>query len=69
MVQKVFSVESRLRLFDVGEEKKLKVAAGDKLLLQANTGQKEFINGELVEVKAIQDDSVLLVDGRVLPAS
>ena len=55
--------------FDVGEEKKLKVAAGDKLLLQANTGQKEFINGELVEVKAIQDDSVLLVDGRVLPAS
>ena len=38
---------------DVGEKRKLKVAAGDKLLLQANW-QKQFINGELVEVKAIQ---------------
>ena len=41
--------------FDVGEPRKLKVAAGDKLLLQANAvaGRKRFINGELVEVKAI----------------
>ena len=55
---------------DVGEQRKLKVTAGDKLLLQANavTGRKRFVNGELVEVKAIQGDAVLLADGRVLPA-
>ncbi len=45
----------------------MKVAAGDKLLLQANW-PKKFVNGELVEVKAIQGDSVLLADGRVIPA-
>jgi conjugative relaxase-like TrwC/TraI family protein len=53
--------------FDVGEKRKLKVAAGDKLLLQSNW-QKKFVNGELVEVKAIQGDSVLLADGRVIPS-
>ena len=51
---------------DVGEKRKLKVAAGDKLLLQANW-QKKFINGELVEVKAIQGDALVLADGRVIP--
>ena len=47
----------------------MKVAAGDKLLLQANAVavRKHFVNGELVEVKAIQGDSVLLADGRVIP--
>jgi ATP-dependent exoDNAse (exonuclease V) alpha subunit len=54
--------------FDVGEKRKLKIAAGDKLLLQANTVGKRFINGELVEVRAIQGDSVVLADGRVIPA-
>ena len=52
---------------DVGEKRKLKVAAGDKLLLQSNW-QKKFVNGELVEVKAIQGDSVLLADSRVIPS-
>jgi co-chaperonin GroES (HSP10) len=52
---------------DVGEKRKLKVAAGDKLLLQSNW-QKKFVNGELVEVTAIQGDSVLLSDGRVIPS-
>jgi conjugative relaxase-like TrwC/TraI family protein len=52
--------------FDVGEKRKLKVVAGDKLLLQSNW-QKKFVNGELVEVKAIQGDSVVLADGRVIP--
>jgi conjugative relaxase-like TrwC/TraI family protein len=54
---------------DVGENRKLKIASGDKLLLQANTTGKRFINGELVEVRAIQGDSVLLADGRVIPAN
>ena len=44
----------------------MKVAAGDKLLLQSNW-RKKFVNGELVEVKAIQGDSVVLADGRVIP--
>jgi len=57
-------------LCDVGERRKLKIAAGDKLLLQANAVavRKHFINGELVEVRAIQGDSVLLADGRIIPA-
>ncbi len=56
-------------LCDVGERRKLKIAAGDKLLLQANAVavRKHFINGELVEVRAIQGDSVVLADGRVIP--
>jgi ATP-dependent exoDNAse (exonuclease V) alpha subunit len=45
----------------------LKIAAGDKLLLQANTAGKRFVNGELVEVRTIQGDSVVLADGRVIP--
>ena len=53
--------------FDVGESRVLKVAAGDRLLLQANAARKRFINGELVEVQAIQGDSVVLTDGRVIP--
>ncbi len=57
-------------LCDVGERRKLKIAAGDKLLLQANAVavRKRFINGELVEVRTIQGDSMLLADGRVIPA-
>ncbi len=51
--------------FDVGERRSLEVAAGDRLLLQANsTG---LTNGELVEVAGVEGDSVRLQDGRVLP--
>jgi conjugative relaxase-like TrwC/TraI family protein len=53
--------------FDVGEFRELKVAAGDWLLLQANHG-KEFINGERVQVREIQDGRIALADGRQLPA-
>jgi len=53
--------------FDVGESRTIQIAAGDKLLLQANW-RKKFINGEIVEVRAIQGDSILLADGRVIPA-
>ena len=54
--------------FDVGEYRELKVAAGDWLLLQANHG-REFINGERVQVQAIQDGHIALTDGRVLPST
>jgi ATP-dependent exoDNAse (exonuclease V) alpha subunit len=64
--ESIFSFSQGSALFDVGEKRKLKVAAGDKLLLQSNW-LKKFVNGELVEVKATQGDSVLLADGRVIP--
>ncbi len=64
--ESLFPLGRGFALFDVGEKRKLKVAAGDKLLLQANW-QKKFVNGELVEVRAIQGDSVVLADGRVIP--
>jgi conjugative relaxase-like TrwC/TraI family protein len=64
--ENIFPLGTRIAC-DVGEKRELKVAAGDKLLLQSNW-QKEFVNGELVEVRAIQGDSILLADGRVNPA-
>jgi conjugative relaxase-like TrwC/TraI family protein len=63
----VFPLGAGMACFDVGEKRELKIAAGDKLLLQSNW-QKQFVNGELVEVKAIQGDSILLADGRVIPS-
>jgi conjugative relaxase-like TrwC/TraI family protein len=62
----VFPLGAGRACFDVGEKRKLKVAAGDKLLLQSNW-QKRFVNGELVEVRAIQGDALVLADGRVIP--
>ena len=54
--------------FDVGEARELKVAAGDWLLLQANQG-RDFINGERVQVREIQNGRIALADGRQLPAA
>jgi hypothetical protein len=64
--ESLFRLERGSACFDVGEKRKLNVTVGDKLLLQSNW-QKRFVNGELVEVKAIQGDSILLADGRVIP--
>ena len=61
----IFPLGRGFASFDVGEKRKLKVAAGDKLLLQANW-PKKFVNGELVEVKAIQGCSLVLADGRMI---
>ena len=63
--ESIFPLGQGFALFDVGEKRKLKVTIGDRLLLQSNW-QKKFINGELVEVRAIQGDSVVLADGRVI---
>ena len=54
--------------FDVGEARELKVATGDWLLLQANHG-REFINGERVHVREVQNGRISLTDGRQLPAN
>jgi ATP-dependent exoDNAse (exonuclease V) alpha subunit len=58
-------VASSARL-DVGEARTLKVAAGDKLLLQANRS-RQFVNGELVEVRAVEGEIIGLTDGRTIP--
>jgi conjugative relaxase-like TrwC/TraI family protein len=65
--ENLFLLGAGCACIDVGEKRKLKIAGGDKLLLQANASRKRFINGELVEVLAIQGDSVVLADGRVIP--
>jgi conjugative relaxase-like TrwC/TraI family protein len=52
------------RCIDVGDKRRLRVAAGDRLLLQANA--PSFTNGELVEVSAIAADRIHLADGREL---
>jgi conjugative relaxase-like TrwC/TraI family protein len=68
--QTLFPLGQGSALCDVGEKKKLKVAAGDKLLLQANAvaGRKHFVNGELVEVKRLAGEAIVLTDGRIIPA-
>jgi hypothetical protein len=51
--------------FEVGQQRELGIAAGDVLLLRANA--PGFVNGERVQVKAVQRQRISLVDGRELP--
>ena len=75
-VQRSDGTETRVRLgqgpawCDVGEQRNLKVTAGDRLLLQANgvAGRKPLVNGELVEVKRLAGEAIILTDGRTIPA-
>jgi len=64
----VFSPSRSAASIDVGEARELKVSPGDWLLLQANHG-KEFVNGERVHVRQIQNGRIALADGRVLPST
>ena len=66
--EKVFRPHSG-KTFNVCESKELSVAPGDKLLLQARykAGGQEFVNGEIVQVKAIDQGEIRLSDGRRLP--
>jgi conjugative relaxase-like TrwC/TraI family protein len=61
-----FIPASAASTFDVGEARELKVTAGDWLLLQANHG-RDFINGERVQVREIQNGRIALADGRQIP--
>jgi hypothetical protein len=65
----IFRLGQGSALCDVGERRKLKVAAGDKLLLQANANRKRFIHGELVEVQSLAGEAIILTDGRTIPAN
>ena len=51
----------------MGEARELKVAPGDWLVLQANHG-REFINGERIQVRHLAGETIILTEGRVLPA-
>jgi ATP-dependent exoDNAse (exonuclease V) alpha subunit len=55
--------------FAVFEKQEIEVAAGDKLLLEANWRQKDFraTNGELVTVAGVEQGRIRLEDGRLLP--
>lgn len=55
------------RAFDVCEQRELAVAPGDRLLLQANDARHALINGQMVEVRSINGDTITLTDGRTLP--
>jgi conjugative relaxase-like TrwC/TraI family protein len=61
-----FVPASAAAYFDVGEARELKVSSGDWLLLQANHG-KEFINGERVQIREVQNGRIALADYRSLP--
>lgn len=60
-----------VKAFAVFEQEKVDIAAGDKLLLQANRRESGFraTNGELVTVGAVDGGRIELRDGRVLPAN
>jgi hypothetical protein len=57
------------KTFDVCEPKQLAVVPGDKLLLQARykANGQEFVNGEIVQVTALNETGIRLSDGRRLP--
>ncbi len=55
-------------VFDVCEQRELAIAPGERLLLQANDARHGLINGQLVEVRSIDRDTITLADGRILPA-
>jgi len=59
-----------VKSFAVFERQEIEVAAGDKLLLQANWRDKKFraTNGELVTVVSVDDGRIQLEDGRQMPS-
>jgi conjugative relaxase-like TrwC/TraI family protein len=62
--------DRQVKAFGVFEKNDFEVAAGDKLLLQANWRDKTFkaTNGELVTVASVDEGRIRLQDGRQMPA-
>jgi conjugative relaxase-like TrwC/TraI family protein len=62
--------DRQVKAFGVFEKNDFEVAAGDKLLLQANWRDKTFkaTNGELVTVASVDEGRISLQDGRQMPA-
>jgi conjugative relaxase-like TrwC/TraI family protein len=62
---------SQTRSFSVHERQSIEVAPGDRLLLTANRRDPGFraTNGELVQVRGVENGHIRLEDGRSLPAN
>ncbi len=72
--QEVTLTGKQAAAYGVFEKEKLEVAAGDRLLLQANWKEKgrdgfKATNGELVTVASVDAGAIRLQDGRQLPAA
>jgi len=59
------------KAYSVFEREEIEIAAGDRLLLQANYKDKSFkaTNGELVTVAGVEAGKIRLEDGREIPAA
>jgi conjugative relaxase-like TrwC/TraI family protein len=60
---------AQTRSFSVHEQRRIEVAAGDRLLLTGNRRDADFraTNGELVKVRNAENGHIQLEDGRTLP--
>jgi ATP-dependent exoDNAse (exonuclease V) alpha subunit len=69
--QEVRLSQRQAKAFSVFERQTFEVAAGDRLLLQANWRDKSFraTNGQLATVASIEGGRVQLEDGRTIPAT
>ena len=63
------NTKTRKAPFDVCHRRQLQIAPGDKLLLQANRREARLLNGQIVEVKSVEEatGAITLTDGRTLP--
>lgn len=53
--------------FDVVQKKELEIKIGDKLMIQRNEKTSKFLNGDIVQVKDIQNNQIILTDNRKVP--
>ena len=69
--QEITLTRRQAQAFSVHERQDIDVAAGDKLMLQANRRETGFraTNGEIVTVARQEDGRIQLEDGRRLPAN
>jgi hypothetical protein len=69
--QEITLTRRQAQAFSVHEKRPMEVAAGDKLLLEANRWEPHLrvTNGELVTVAKVEQGRIELADGRTLPAN
>jgi conjugative relaxase-like TrwC/TraI family protein len=69
--QEITLTRRQAQAYSVHERHDIEVAAGDKLLLEANRRETRFraTNGELVTVAKVENGQIHLTDGRQLPAN
>ena len=67
--QEMTLTRKQTKAYSVFEREEIEIAAGDKLLLQANYKDKSFkaTNGELVTVAGVEAGKIRLEDGREIP--